>query len=110
MQNSHFVLCSIVKHCTNKSPTLEFSQLQRHRVVGKVEGGLSFCEVARRMGCSHQTIMKLVERNDTIGSVSDRQRPGGQKVTSQQQDWNIVLSHLRNRFRTAVKTAQETRN
>ena len=73
-----------------------------------VEGELSFREVARRMGCSYQTIMKLVERNDTRGSVSDRQRPERQKVTSQRQDRNIVLSHLRNRFRTAVKTAQET--
>ena len=44
--------------------------------VGMAEGGLSFCEVARRMGCSHQTIIKLVERNATTGSVSDRQRPG----------------------------------
>ena len=65
-------------------------------------------KVARRMGCSHQTIMKLAERNATTGSVSDRQRSGRQKVTSQRQDRNIVLSHLRNRFRTAVKTAQES--
>ena len=62
--------------------------------------------VARRMGCSHQTIMKLVERNATTGSASDRQRPG--RKTSQRQDRNIVLSHLRNSFRTGVKTAQET--
>ena len=84
------------------------NEAQRHRAVGMVEGGLSFREVARRMDCSHQTIMKLAERNATTGSVSDRQRPGRQKVTSQRQDRNIVLSHLRNRFRTAVKTAQET--
>ena len=64
--------------------------------------------VARRMSCSHQTIMKLVERNSTTGSASDRQRPGRQKVTSQWQDRNIVLSHLQNSFRTGVKTAQET--
>ena len=84
------------------------NEAQRHRAIGMVEGRLSFREVARKMGCSHQTIMKLVERNDTTGSVSDRQRPARQKVTSQRQDWNIVLSHLQNRFRTAVKTARET--
>ena len=84
------------------------NKAQRHRAVGMVDGGLSFRKVARRMGCSHQTMMKLAERNATTGSVSDRQRPGRQKVTSQRQDQNIVLSHLRNRFRTAVKTAQET--
>ena len=80
------------------------NEAQRHRAVEMVEGGLSFREVARRMGCSHQTIMKLVERNDTTDSVSDRQRP----VTPQRQDRNRVLSHLRNRFRTAVITVQET--
>ena len=73
-----------------------------------VEGGLSFYEVVKKMGCSHQTIMKLVERNDTTGSVSDRQRPVRQNVTSEWQDRNIVLMHLRNYFRTAVKTAQDT--
>ena len=83
-------------------------EAQRHRAIGMVEGGLSFHEVARRMGCSHQTIKKLVERNDTTGSVSDRQCPGRQKVKSQRQDRNIVLSHLPNRFRTAVKMGQET--
>ena len=84
------------------------NEAQRHRAVGMVEGGLSFREVARRMGCSHQTIMKLVERNDTTDSVSDRQRPGSQKGTPQRQDRKLVLSHLRNRFRTAIKTTQET--
>ena len=42
-----------------------------HRAVGMVEGGLLFREVARRMGCSHHTIMKLVKRNATTESVSD---------------------------------------
>ena len=84
------------------------NEAQRHRAVGMVEGGLSFREVASRMGCAYQTIMKLVERTATTDSVSDRQRPGCQKVTSQRKDRNKVLLHLRNGFRTAVKTAQET--
>ena len=56
------------------------------------------------MGCSHQTIMKLVERNATTGSVSGRQRPGSQKVIYRRQDRNIVLAHLRDRFSTAQET------
>ena len=55
------------------------NEAQRHRAFGMVEGGLSFREVARRMGCSHQTIMKLAERNATTDSVSDRQRQGAKK-------------------------------
>ena len=42
-----------------------------------------------------------------MGSVNDRQCPGLERVTTCQQDWYIVLSHLRDRFRTSVETAQE---
>ena len=52
------------------------NEAQRHRAVGMVEGGLSIREVARRIGCSNQTIMKFIERNAITGSVSDSQRPG----------------------------------
>ena len=40
----------------------------RHSAVGMVQRGLSFLEDDRRMSCSHQTIMKLVERNTMAGS------------------------------------------
>ena len=74
------------------------NEVQRHRALGMVEGGLPFREVGRRMGCSHQTIMKLVERNANTG----------QRVTSCQQDQHVYLTHLRDRFKTSVQTAQET--
>ena len=78
-------------------------EVQRHRALGMVEGGLSFHEVGRRMCCSHQTIMKLVERNANTGSVCDRQCPGRQRVTSHQQDQHVFLLLLCDR-----QTAQET--
>ena len=37
------------------------NEAQRQRGVGMVEGGLSLREVARRMDCSQQMIIKLVE-------------------------------------------------
>ena len=40
--------------------------------------------------------------------MSDRQRQGRQRVTSRQQDRHIFLSHLRDRLRTSVQTAQKT--
>ena len=54
------------------------------------------------------SIARLVERHKATGSVIDRQRPGRERVTTRQQDRYIVLSHLRDRFRTSVETAQET--
>ena len=83
-------------------------EVQRHRALGMVEGGLSFHEVGRGMGCSHQTIMKLVERNANTGSLCDRQCPGRQRVKSRQQDQHVFLTLLRDTFKTSVQTAQKT--
>ena len=44
----------------------------------------------------------------TTGFVDNRQCPGRERVTTCQQDRYIVLSHLCDRFRTSVETAQET--
>ena len=81
---------------------------QRHQAIGMVAAGLSFREIARRMGCSHQTIMKLARRHEDTGSVCDRPRPGRERVTSVRTDRQIVLTHLRYRFRAATQTARET--
>ncbi|WAR12348.1 hypothetical protein MAR_026528 [Mya arenaria] len=48
-------------------------------------------------------------RHEETGFVADRPRPGRQRVTSLQQDRHSVLSHRRDRFRTSVQTARETR-
>ena len=42
-----------------------------------------------------------------IGSVRDRPRPGQRRVTSQQDDRYITLSHLHNRFLPATATARQ---
>ncbi len=84
------------------------SREQRLRAIGMVQAGLSYSDVSRRMGCSQPTIRRLVERHEETGSVDDRQRPGRERVTSPDQDRYIRLQHLRDRFRTASRTARET--
>ena len=96
------------KTFNKNKPMGRLSNVARHRALGMVEGWLSYRQVAERMGCSHTTIARLVERHNAMGSVNDRQRPGRERVTTRQQDRYIVLSHLRDRFRTSVETAQET--
>lgn len=84
------------------------TQDERHRALGLLEGGMSIRQVARRMGCSPPTILNLRRRYLATQSVSDRPRPGRERVTSAATDRHIVLQHLRDRFRTAVQTAAET--
>ena len=84
------------------------SNVDRHRALCMVDNGLSYRQVAECMGCLHTTIARLVERHNSTGSVEDRQRPGRESVTTCQQDQYIVLSHLRDRFRTSLETVKET--
>ena len=100
---SGFFTLKASKTFHKNKPMGRLSNVDRHRALGMVEGGLS---VAERMGCSHTTIARLVERHNATESVDDRQRPGRERVTTRQQDRYIVLSHFRDRFRTSVETAQ----
>ncbi len=84
------------------------SRDQRQCALGILQGGLSYREVARRLGCSHQTISALVDRDTLHNSADDRPRSGRPRVTTARQDRQMVLSHLRDRFRPASRTAAET--
>ena len=49
-------------------PIERLSNVDRHRALGMVEGGLSYRQVAEHMGCSHTTIARLFERHNAKGS------------------------------------------
>ncbi|XP_069106979.1 uncharacterized protein [Argopecten irradians] len=82
---------------------------QRHEVMGMLAGGLSQREIARRMGCSPSTIVRLHQRYVQTGSLNERPRPGRQRVTSDRQDHYIRVTHLRYCFQTAPKTVRTTK-
>ena len=72
-----------------------------------ITGGMSYREVVSRMNCAPSTSIRLVERHNVTGSVKDLERPGRQRLMSAREDRHTVLSHLRDRFRTATQTAQD---
>ena len=84
------------------------SREERLIALGMIQANRSYSEVARHFGCTRRTISNLVERNAETGSVDDRPRPGRERVTTPEQDRYINLLHLRNRFRSASRTARET--
>ncbi|XP_069139212.1 uncharacterized protein [Argopecten irradians] len=85
---------------------------QRHEVRGTctcmLAGGLPRREIARRMGCSPSTIVRLHQRYVQTGSLNDRPRPGRQRVTSDRQERYIRVTHLRDRFQTASQRARKS--
>ena len=84
------------------------SREERLIALGMIQANMNYSQVARHFGCSRTAIRKLVERHAETGSVDDRPRPGRERVTTPEQDRYIRLLHLRNRFRSASRTARET--
>ena len=84
------------------------SREERLIALGMIQANRRYSEVACHFGCTRRTVSNLVERNAETGSVDDRPRPGRERVTPPEQDRYINLLHLRNRFRSASRTARET--
>lgn len=83
------------------------SNIERERAIGMLNTGTSVTDVARAMGCSRRTIHDLRTRLQHTGTTADRPRSGRPRVTTQAEDRQIVLRHLRNRFVTATSTRNE---
>lgn len=60
------------------------------------------------MNVQRKTLTKLLAKYRRTGSVADLPRQPRRRATTAVQDQFIVLSHLRQRTRTAVETARET--
>ena len=85
-----------------------FSQNQRLLAVGMVEVGLHQYDIAARFGVPRVTITRLLTRYRLYGTVNDLRRSGRPRVTMARQNRHIRISHLGNRFQTAIATAAVT--
>lgn len=82
------------------------SKENRERCVGMLQADMSQNAVAATVRMSQKTISLLWRRFQTTGSTDDRPRSGRSRVTTPREDRQIRLLHLRNRFLTAVDSAQ----
>ena len=83
---------------------------QRSRIIGMVEAGLQYAEVARRLGIHRSTVGRTVRRYGATGSTAELPRSGRPRVTTARDDQYIRTSHLRDRFRSATFTARNLPN
>ena len=67
--------------------------------------GATQVQIARRFGCTPLTVARLIQRYRQTGRTQDRPRTGRPRVTTQLEEGQIRLIHLRNRFVTATATA-----
>ena len=87
---------------------VRLTQDQRNVAVQMLLRGTSQAVIARNFQVSKSTITRLYQRLRQMGKTNDRPRSGRPRVTTHRQDRYIRLTHLRNRFRTAVETSQVT--
>ena len=92
-------ICFIYRRFT-EMPRL--SENQSNQAIGMVQAGAMVNDVAQHFGCSRQTIHNLNHWFRPRSSTS-----GQRRVTSQQDDRYITLTHLRNRFLPATATARQ---
>ena len=86
---------------------LHLSDAQRHEALGMLRANATVSAVARAFNVKRDTIQKLRIRFQASGSVSDTPRSGRPRVTTAVEDNRIRVTHLRDRFQTASKTARE---
>ena len=98
------LICFIHRRCTEMP---RISENQRNQAIGMLQAGAMVNDVAQHFGCSRQTIHNLNTRFVITSSVRDRPHPGQRRVTSQQDDRYITLTHLRNRVLPATATARQ---
>jgi len=72
-------------------PMLSFAQ--RNQALGRLAGGTTQTEVARRFNVADSTITRLVTRVNATGTTADRPCPGQPRVTSVRQDNYIRQRH-----------------
>ena len=80
---------------------------QRNQAIGMLQAGAMVNDVAQHFECSRQTIHNLNTGFAITGSVRDRLRPGQRRVTSQQDNRIMTLTHLHNRFLPVMAAARQ---
>ena len=83
------------------------STAQRYQAIGMLRANATVAAVARTFNVKRDTIQKLRRRFQATASISDTPRSGRPRVTTPGEDTTIRVTHLRNRFQTAAKTARE---
>jgi len=67
--------------------------------------GQSVVDIACTLNCNRKTMISLMERLNTTGSIKDKPSSGRLKVTNVRTDQAITSAHVRNPLRTATSTA-----
>ena len=86
----------------------QMNQVMRERAIGMLNAGVSIIAIAAQLNVHHSTIIRLRQRFQQTGRTANRPHQRRPRATTPAQDRYIRLVHLRDRFRPAIRTADET--
>ena len=76
--------------------------VEKHgKIIGLREMGLTYREIAARVGCSVGAVCELVKKHQQTGTVADRPIPGRKRVTTSREDRVMTHISLADRRKTA---------
>jgi transposase len=67
----------------------------RGRAVGMHEAGMSYFEIAAKLGCSKSSAQAVVKKFENTGSVKDLPKSGRPKKSSPREDRTIKFTSLK---------------
>ena len=97
-------------HLISKRLSLNMPRLnqnQRIQALTMLARDDNVSNVSRAFGCHKNTIIRVRQRFQQTGGVTDRRRPGRPRVTNPRTDRFIRLTHLRRRFQTTTSSTRQ---
>ena len=86
----------------------QMNQVMRERAIGMLNAGMSIRAIAAQLNAHYSTIIRLRQRFQQTGRTANRPHRRRPRANTPAQDRYIRLVHLRDRFRPATRTADET--
>jgi transposase len=77
--------------------TSRLSLVEKGRLIGYFESGLSQRQIARRLNRSFQTVNLWIQRfqNEGVQGLTTRARPGKPRLTTLEEDMDIITASKR---------------
>ena len=85
----------------------QLTDVVRNQIIGQLQAGRSALNVARSFNISKKNVLRTRQRYQQTGSTKNRPKSGRPAKTTAKEDRRIVLTHFRNRFKTAEITKRE---
>lgn len=88
-------------------PRRYLSEVEVARIVALAEEGVSYREIARRLGVSDSVIRRALSRLQETGNMTRREGQGPRRITTDREDRTLIRSAIRSRTATAPAIANQ---